>query len=357
MGPLAAASEIVREVDATLVFFLVFSLVLLVGIVATMVFFVVRYRRSRTPTTKQIESNTKLEVVWTVIPTAIVIGLFFVGYEGFRMMRNPPVDAMVIEATAQRWFFSFRYPETGVTSPDLYVPVNRAIRLNISAPIDDVTHAVYIPAFRVKEDAVPGQATYLWFQPEEPGVHTIFCAEFCGKDHSRMISELHILEPAAFEAWMDQQIAERYRPVPVEEAMDADREELEGHDVAALWGKYCAACHGVQGTGGGPYQARDLTTLAGWKRGPKCTDVFRTISEGLEGTQMRGFGHLPVRERLALMHAVLAFHPTDRPLPTADDLAFCKERYPELDPDKAPAVPRPGMPIEEAMDQIVKEAP
>ena len=184
-----AATEIAREVDSTLLFFLIFSLVLLVGIVATMIAFAVKYRRSANPQVTQIEGNLKLEIAWTIVPTILVIGLFFVGYKGFAMMRDAPAGAMEVHVMAQQWFWTFTYKDSGVTTTELTVPVDTPVKLNITAPASDVLHSFYVPAFRIKEDAVPGMNTWLWFEADRLGTYNVFCAEFCGKDHSRMISE------------------------------------------------------------------------------------------------------------------------------------------------------------------------
>lgn len=354
----AATSRIAREVDSAMWAIVLIDLVLLVGITAAMLYFVVRYRRSRSATTKQVEGHMLLEVTWTVIPTVLVIGMFFIGYKGFALMRSPPRDAMEVSVLGQQWFWTFTYPDTGVTSPEMYVPVNTPVKVRINAALTDVLHSFYIPAFRIKEDAVPGQETFLWFQAEERGTYNIFCAEFCGKDHSRMLSKLHVVSKDAFNKWMADQAAERFRPVDIVAALDPKSAELKGYDGRQLFGRYCAACHGPGGEGGGPYKARDLRTVKGWKRGTKLTDILTTISAGLDGTQMRSFRHLPIRERLALTHHAASFLTEGVRPPVADaDIAALKLRFPETDPASRKGVDttRPEIPIEEAMKKVVEE--
>jgi len=347
-------SEIAREVDSTLVFLIAFCTVILVGVAVAMFAMVFKYHRSKSPTTKQIHSHTGLEVAWTVVPFILCIGLFFVGYEGFKAMRTPPADAMQITVTAQRWFWSFTYPDSGITTGELTIPVNRSVKLNIRTDDNEVLHSLYIPAFRVKEDAVPGLDTYIWLHPDQTGTFNIFCAEFCGKDHSKMITTLHVVEQDEYDAWLDKQVAEYYRPVEATLAMSDDPEVLAGYDGDKLFTKYCASCHGAGGEGGGPYKARDFRSLEGWKQGTKKTDVFKTISTGIPGTEMRSFAHLPVRERLALMRKITSFHP-DRQQQTVEDIAVLKAAFPELDPTRAVQIPKPNMPIDEAMKQVVEE--
>jgi cytochrome c oxidase subunit 2 len=351
-------SDIARQVDSAMLILVVVCLVLLVGITATMIFFVVKYRRSKVRRTKQIHGNLPLEVVWTVVPTAIAVGLFFVGYEGFLSMRSVPAGAMEVRVTGQQWFWSFNYPEYGITSRELYVPVGRPVKFTITAPTDDVLHSFYIPAFRVKEDVVPGMETTMWIEARQAGTYHVFCAEFCGAGHSSMLSKMHVVAPAEYQAWLQRKVEERYRPVDPARALHADAEELKQYDGKALFAQYCAACHGSDGKGGGPYQARDLTSLEGWKRGTKLTDIFTTVSRGLPDTQMRSFGHLPVRERFAVMHHVASFNTSGQRLATTEqDMAKLKREIPEADPSNAVPAPalKPVVPIEQAMDEVVAE--
>ncbi len=350
-----AASQVAREVDAALLVLVVASLVLLLGTTGTVIAFVIRYRRSRTSQVSLVHGHTALEVTWTVLPTILVLGLFYSGFKPFLVMRKPPADAMEVQVLAQQWFWTFTYPEAGVSSPELVIPVNSPVVLRMTAPETDVVHSLYIPALRIKEDVVPGRQTYTWLTVEETGVYNIFCAEYCGKDHARMISRLHVVTQAEFKDWLKAQVAERFQPVDAAQAMDAKAEVLKGTDGARLYRTYCASCHGANGEGGGPYKARDLRTSVGWKRSPKKTDIFATISLGLDGTQMRPFRHLPVRERLALMNYVAGFNPGSPPV-TPSDIAAMKQRFPETDPAtyKAPPLLEPAMPIEEAMKQVVE---
>ena len=355
---MAGPSEVARQTDHALLVLVIICLVLLGGNTAVMLYFVVKYRRSKVKKTKQIRGHLPLEVAWTVIPTLIAVGLFFVGFSGFASIRDVPADAMEVQVTGQQWFWSFHYPDQDITSSELYVPVNKAVRFSITAPVNDVLHSFYIPAFRIKEDAVPGAQTKLWLEAEQTGTYNIFCAEFCGKDHSKMLSKLHVLSQADYDQWLRKKVEERYRPVDAAKALKAESAELEGEDGKKLFGSYCAACHAADGKGGGPYNARNFTSLQGWKQGTKLTDIFTTISSGVPGTQMRSFAHLPVRERFALMHQVASFYPGgDRPAYTDADVAALKAKFPECDPEKAqrPVALQPTVPIVQAMEQVVKE--
>ena len=142
---LLASRDVVDSVDEAFLWMGGISLVLLVGITAAMLLFVYRYRRSRHPKAADISGNTKLEITWIVIPTIIVLFMFWKGYEGFRLMRDVPADAMVVEVEGRQWEWWFHYPEADVTSPELYVPVGKPAASTYSSalpPETDHTMAV-----------------------------------------------------------------------------------------------------------------------------------------------------------------------------------------------------------------------
>jgi len=324
-------------------------IVLLVGITVTMILFVFKYRRSRNPKAVQIEGSLPLELTWIVIPTILVLFMFYKGYEGFKLMRNVPEGAMEVNVLARKWFWTFTYPGTGVSSDKLYVPVETPVKLLLDAPPDDVVHSFYLPAFRVKEDCVPGKTNYLWFQAEKTGIYHIFCAEFCGKDHSKMITELVVLEPKEYEAWLKKKVADRNRPVVMEKAVDPASEEIAERDGPGLYKTYCVSCHGERGQGGLVEDARDFTSLEKWKKGSGIADIFRTLTEGLPETQMRSFANLPPWDRFALVHMVRSFYNgADRPENTPDQLEKLRADY-ELDKKR---IERKAMPIEDAIKAI-----
>src|SRR5512137_717590 len=220
------------SVDNVFLFIMGISLVLLVGVTGTMVYFAVRYRRSRNPRAENIEGNLALEIVWTVIPTLLVLAMFWVGWKGFVYMRTVPKDAMLVKVTARMWSWGFTY-ENGRTSDVLKVPLDRPVKLAITSA--DVLHSLSIPAFRVKEDAVPGRETYLWFKPGVGGSYDLFCTEYCGMGHSSMVTKVEVLPDAEFQAW--------YREAPKAAGKQA------GLDGAKLFAeKGCSACHSIDGS-------------------------------------------------------------------------------------------------------------
>lgn len=191
-----------EAIDPVFMFIFGVSLVLLLGIAATMVAFVIRYRRSRSPEpTSQVAGNLWLEVTWIVLPTFLVLAMFFYGWSGYLALRNVPEGAMEVTATARMWSWSFAYPN-GKTSNKLYVAVNKPVKVELVSR--DVIHGFYLPAFRVKRDVVPGMKNYAWFVATKPGSYDLFCSQYCGTGHSAMITTVEALPEAKFAAWLEQ---------------------------------------------------------------------------------------------------------------------------------------------------------
>ncbi len=214
------------------VFFFIFgiSAVMLVGITVAMVYFVVRYNRKRNPhPTSDVASNILLEVVWTVIPSILVMGMFYYGWAGYLALRNVPEGALEVKATGRMWSWSFEYAN-GRISDKLYVPAGQPVKVDIIST--DVLHAFYIPAFRVKRDAVPGLESHVWFNAEKTGSYDIFCAEYCGVAHADMITTVEALTPHEFEEW--------YR------GETAAEEAGEGEALLSRYG--CIGCHSLDGS-------------------------------------------------------------------------------------------------------------
>jgi len=175
------------------------SLFFLVGITAVMVYFVIRYSRKRNPKASNIHGNNKLELLWTIIPTILVLIMFYYGWAGYKPMRNVPDDAIPITVYGQMWSWQFEY-ENGKRSSELVIPVDKAVKLDLVSR--DVIHSFYIPAFRVKEDVVPGRNNFMWFIAQEEGTYDIFCAEFCGDRHAYMLSETRVIAESEYEVWL-----------------------------------------------------------------------------------------------------------------------------------------------------------
>ena len=191
-----------QAVDPVFIFIFSACLLLLVGITVAMVWFVIRYHRSRAPEpTSQAEGSLWLEITWTVLPTLLVMAMFYYGWSGYLTLRSVPPGALQTTAIGRMWSWSFQY-QNGKTSDKLYVPVGRPVLVNVESR--DVLHGFYIPAFRIKRDAVPGMKNHVWFVATKPGSYDIFCSQYCGTGHSAMITTVEAVAPAQFAAWLNE---------------------------------------------------------------------------------------------------------------------------------------------------------
>ncbi|HAB52463.1 MAG: cytochrome c oxidase subunit II [Ignavibacteria bacterium RIFOXYB2_FULL_35_12] len=196
---LIAQSEFVKSVDFAFFFIIAISVFFLVLITGLMIYFVFKYSRKKHPKAENIHGNVPLEILWTVIPTILVLFMFYFGWMGYKEMSKIPEDSMVVTVTAQMWKWSFKY-ENGRISDTLYVPVNRPVKVILNSL--DVNHSFYIPAFRVKKDVIPGKQNTSWFKATEVGSYPIFCAEYCGLNHSYMYNEVVVMPENNFITWL-----------------------------------------------------------------------------------------------------------------------------------------------------------
>lgn len=243
------ASISAQKSDA--VFFYVFglSVVFLVFITALMIWFVIRYSRKRHPVAEQIEGHTGLEILWTVIPLILFMTIFYYGWTNYDYMRQAPRDSMVVKVTARQWAWTFEYPN-GKKADKLYAPLDRPMKLEVRSA--DVIHGFFVPAFRLKIDAVPARANHTWFQATKTGSFDIECTVICGVSHSLMLSHVVVVPESEFKAWYfggedapAPQPGKAGAPAPKPAAAAAP---AEPHGLTLLRAKDCLACHSVDGT-------------------------------------------------------------------------------------------------------------
>src|SRR5262249_10969958 len=141
-----------------------------------------------------------LEVAWSAIPFAITMVVFFWGASIYATIYRPPNDALDVNVVGKQWMWKIQHMEGRREIDELHVPIGRPVRLTMTS--EDVIHSFYVPAFRTKQDAVPGRYTSIWFEATKVGEYHLFCAEYCGTLHSGMIGHVVVMEPAAFEAWL-----------------------------------------------------------------------------------------------------------------------------------------------------------
>jgi cytochrome c oxidase subunit 2 len=196
------ASTIASRVDA-LYFFLIAVSVFFAGLIFVLVItFAVKYRRraGHTTASAQIEYNISLEIFWTVVPLALTMVIFAWGASTYFSIYSPPQNALEVFVVGRQWMWKFQHPDGQREINELHVPLGRPVKLVIAS--EDVIHSFFVPAFRVKQDAVPGRYTTIWFEATKTGTFHMFCAEYCGTQHSGMIGRVVVLEPAQFAAWL-----------------------------------------------------------------------------------------------------------------------------------------------------------
>jgi cytochrome c oxidase subunit 2 len=231
------ASKGAEDVDWLFNVLMAVSIVAAVGVLLVMVYFIFKYRaRDREhsePVAAVADHNTVLEVVWSVIPLAIVTALFVWGFKGYMDLRIAPKDAREIHVTGQKWSWTFSYPN-GVVDGALHVPSGEPVRLILTS--SDVIHSLFIPAFRAKMDAVPGRYTELWFEADRTGEFPILCAEYCGTGHSSMLTKVIVHPRGRYERWLDEQARKAASASPAE--LGSKLYEQQG----------CQACHTIDGS-------------------------------------------------------------------------------------------------------------
>lgn len=194
----SGASNFVEGVDTAFMVIIGISVLLLILVTIVMIYFIIRYNKKRHPKAVDIHGSNLLELIWTLIPTVLVLLMFWYGYIGYVPMKQVPEDAIEITVTGRMWSWTFEY-DNGRKSDKLIVPHNKPIKLDLVS--QDVLHNLYIPAFRIKEDVVPGGDNYMWFVAQKKGSYDILCAEYCGLRHSYMITKLEVVSPEEYEEW------------------------------------------------------------------------------------------------------------------------------------------------------------
>lgn len=195
------ASSFAADVDAVYGFLLVVSGVFTVLIAFLILFFAIKYRRgSRADRTHGESHFFFMELAWIIIPMLLTVPMFYWGAVLYFEQSRPPAGALEINCVGKQWMWKFQHPEGNSEINDLHVPLGQAVKLNMIS--EDVIHSVYIPAFRVKQDVLPGRYTTLWFKPTKPGKYHLFCAEYCGAKHSEMRGYVYVMEPSKYQEWL-----------------------------------------------------------------------------------------------------------------------------------------------------------
>ncbi len=190
-----------HRVDALYIFLLVVTGMMALLVCVLVIFFAARFRHRPGVRAEQIEGSTALEITWSAIPFLVFMVIFGWGALVYFKERTPPRDATEVYVVAKQWMWKLEHAEGQREINELHVPVGRDVKLIMTS--QDVIHSFYIPAFRIKQDVLPGRYTVEWFRATKPGVYHLFCAEYCGTQHSGMVGSIVVQDPAQYEAWMN----------------------------------------------------------------------------------------------------------------------------------------------------------
>jgi len=272
------ASAHAGAVDTLFNFIMYLCFFFFVLIVGAMVYFIVKYRRKGNgpERTSPIKGNHTLEIVWSVIPGILLVLIFAWGFKDWLAIAVVPANAMEVRVSGQKWNWTFTYPKEGIVSADLVVPAGQPVKLVMTSK--DVLHSFYIPDFRIKRDVVPGKYSVLWFEPSEEATHQIYCTEYCGTEHSNMLSKVKVVSSAKYEEWLANGGDEDGGiPVPL-----ADK----GKKLYEQRG--CVACHSIDGTN---------------KVGPTWKGLYGSARKFTDGSALAAADENYIRESILVPNA------------------------------------------------------
>jgi cytochrome c oxidase subunit 2 len=230
------ASTIASGVDGVYFLLVALSLFFTIVVFFFIFFFAIKYRRgSNADRSGLVFESKKLEFTWSFVPLVLALAVFAIQAKAYFDLYQPPVEALEIYVVGKQWMWKVQHPEGQDEINELHVPINRPVRLIMTS--QDVIHSFYIPAFRVKQDVLPGRYTSIWFEATRPGTYHLFCAEFCGTDHSVMGGSVVALPEAEYQQWL----AGDSGNVPLAQAGEALFQQLG-----------CATCHQADDQGRGP---------------------------------------------------------------------------------------------------------
>jgi len=195
------ASTTAGRVDHLYLALTALSVFVLALVFVPMLFFLFKYRQGTKADRSPMRISTmRVEVTWTVIPLLLAMGIFVWGAHAYYDLEVPPADAVEINVVAKQWMWKVQHQEGNREINELHLPVGQAVKLTLAS--EDVIHSFFIPAFRVKQDVVPGRFVTEWFRPTRVGQYHLFCSQYCGTDHSRMTGTVYVMTPAEYQDWL-----------------------------------------------------------------------------------------------------------------------------------------------------------
>ena len=273
-----SASTISGKVDALYFYLSGVTLFFTLLISGVLIFFVIKYRR-RTPyeIPRPVAGSHKLEMLWSVIPFIIAMSMFAWGAQVYFQMYRPPTNAVEVYVVGKQWMWKIQHSTGQREINELHVPAGRKVKLIMTA--EDTIHDFFVPAFRIKADVLPGRYTTQWFEATKPGTYHLFCAEYCGMNHSGMIGSVVVMQPTEFDNWLSGNAGQQTPAVA-------------GQQLYQSLG--CVSCHGGNGEGGrGPALAGLFGRQVFLNNGSKVTADEAYIRESIENPQAKlvtGFG-------------------------------------------------------------------
>jgi cytochrome c oxidase subunit 2 len=243
-----SASTLSGRVDALYFYLSGVTLFFTILISGVLIFFVIKYRR-RSPfeIPRPIAGSHKLETLWSIIPFLIAMSFFIWGTRVYFAQYRVPKDGIEVYVVAKQWMWKFQHSTGQREINELHVPVGRKVKLIMAT--EDVIHDLFVPAFRIKADVVPGKYVTEWFEATKPGRYHLFCAEYCGMNHSGMGGWVIVMEPTDFDNWL---------------SGNANQQSAASAGQQLYQSMGCASCHGANAEGG---------------RGPALQGVFNSQTQ------------------------------------------------------------------------------
>jgi cytochrome c oxidase subunit 2 len=230
------ASTIASQIDWILFTLIALSLLFAVPVVFFIIFFAIRYRAgSKADRSNQIHSSNKIEFTWAFVPFLLMMIIFGWSAVVYYNYATPPADTLEIYVIGKQWMWQAQHPSGKIEINALHVPKDEPVKLIMTS--QDVIHDFFVPAFRIKQDVLPGRYTTLWFEATKTGDYHLFCAEYCGTEHAKMIGTITVMEPDAYQAWLGGAV---------------EGESMAETGQRLFEQRACIACHLENGSGVGP---------------------------------------------------------------------------------------------------------
>jgi cytochrome c oxidase subunit 2 len=266
----AQASTFAADVDKLYFLILAVTSFFAIAVVIFVAIFAIKYQdHSGTQVGAPIHGSIPLELAWSFIPFVISIGIFAYATIVYFEIVRPPAETLQIYSTGKRWMWRFQHINGRAEINELHVPKGRPVKITFTS--EDVLHDIYIPAFRVKADAIPGRYSEIWFEPSQTGDFHLFCAEYCGTKHSGMIGRVVVMEPRDYQAWLS----------------GSDGQPLAARGQQLFQQLACVTCHLNDGTGRGPSLAGVYGSKVELANGTGVTADDGYIRESILTPQMK----------------------------------------------------------------------